>query len=336
MAGQPVVVLATGDPMHFGVGATLASEFNNDEYVVLPALSSLSLAAARMGWALQHVTCLSLHGRPLELLYGALAPGARLLVLTSDGAAPAAIMRLLCEAGYGGSFVSVLENLGGLDEACHRMRAEDVGDDHYAALNIMAIECAIDKAAVYLPPLPGLPDSAFLHDGQLTKRDVRAATISALVPTPRQRLWDVGAGCGSIAIEWLRCAPGSQAIAFERHEKRLSLIRHNALRLGVPQLQVVDGIAPDCLQGQPGPDAVFLGGASSDTKVFEACWQALRPGGRLVANTVTLEGQAALAERHRVLGGELLHIAISYAKAVGRFRGLQPAMAVTQWRVVKS
>ncbi len=336
MAGQPVVVLATGDPMHFGVGATIALEFHRDEYAVLPAPSSLSLAAARMGWALQDVACLSLHGRPPERLQAALAPRARLLILTRDGNAPNEIMHLLYEAGYGSSLVSVLENLGGPEEARYDLTAADARPHTYAALNILAVQCHLDEAATYLPRLPGLPDSVFEHDGQLTKREIRTTTISALSPSPGDQLWDVGAGCGSVAIEWLRCVPGSKAIAFERNLQRLDMIRKNALRLGVPHIQVMAGDTPACLQGQPAPDAVFLGGSIADAKLFEVCWQALRSGGRFVANAVTLEGQAALAERHLAFGGELLHIAISHVKDVGRFRGLQPAMAVMQWRVVKS
>ena len=335
MAGQPVVVLATGDPMHFGIGATLAVALASHEYNVLPAPSSLSLAAARMGWALQDVACISLHGRPLERLHAALAPNTRLLLLTRDGAAPGEIMTLLSLAGYGKSRISVLENLGGSDEARHTLTAANYRPKEYAALNIVAVECIIDNTMAYLPPLPGLADGALLHDGQLTKRDVRAVTVSALIPTPGERLWDVGAGCGSIAIEWLRCARSSTAVAFERNEARLGMMRENALRLGVPHLAIVAGAAPDCLRGHPTPDAVFLGGAISDAEVFKACWQALRPGGRLVANAVTVEGCAALAERHRALGGELLQISISHARAVGKFHALKPAMAITQWRAIK-
>ena len=335
MAGRPVVVLATGDPMHFGVGSVLAAEFKPDEFVVLPAPSSLSLAAARMGWALQDVVCISLHGRPIEKLYAALAPNTRLLLLTRDGAAPADIMHMLRVSGYGGSQVSVLENLGGSDEARCDLIAKDGDSRQYAVLNIIAVQCVMDKGGCYLPLLPGMPDSAFVHDGQLTKRDVRAITLSALAPTPGETLWDVGAGCGSIAIEWLRGARGSAAVAFERNRKRCAIIEQNAGQLGVPHLTVVAGTAPDCLEEQPVPDVIFLGGALSSDAVFQKCWQTLRAGGRLVANAVTLEGQAALAERHRAFGGELLQIAISHAKPVGQFYGLQPAMAVTQWRAVK-
>ncbi len=335
LRGSAVAVLASGDPMHFGVGASLAAYIPADEMRVLPAPSALSLAAARMGWPLQDVACVSLHGRPLETLYPALHGGARLLILTRDGDAPSEIMSLLMQAGYGASHVSVLENLGGEDERRHDLAAEEHSFDSYAALNIMAVRCVADPDVQYLPPLPGLPDGAYAHDGQLTKREVRAATLAALAPTPGQRLWDVGAGCGSVAIEWLRAASRGQAVAFERNGERIGLIEQNALRLGVPHLAIVEGSLPDSLDGQAAPDAVFHGGALSDEEVFTACWSALKSGGRLVANAVTLEGEAALARRHREYGGELVTIAVAKAVAVGAFRGMQPGMTVMQWRAVK-
>lgn len=335
LRGRPVVVLATGDPMHFGVGVSLADLVATEETTVIPSSSAFSLAAARVGWPLQDVQCLSVHGRPLETLHRALLPGARLLILTSDGDAPSRIMSLLMQCGYGRSRVSILENMGGADEARHDLLAEEQSFDSYASLNTMAVECVADEDVQALPLVPGLPDGAFLHDGQLTKREVRAATIAALAPIPGQRLWDVGAGCGSVAIEWLRCAPGSQAVAFERDDDRIVMIENNALRLGVPRLSVVTGELPETLSGQAAPDAVFHGGAVADDDVFSACWQAMASGGRLVANAVTLEGEAALARRHREHGGELVRIEVSRAVSVGRYRGMQPGMAVMQWRAVK-
>lgn len=335
LRGRRVAVLATGDPMHFGIGATLAGRLQDGEYVVLPSVSAFSLAAAEMGWPLQDVTCLSLHGRPLEALGSALCPGRRIFVLTRDGDAPSDIMSLLVRSGYAESRVSVLENLGGSDAGRHDLRAEKHDFGSYAPLNVMAIDCRIDENVQYLPPLPGLPDGAFVNDGQLTKREVRAATLAALVPTPGARLWDVGAGCGSVAVEWLRAAPGAEAVAFERDEERVGMVQQNALRLGVPQLAVVQGSAPASLHGQAAPDAIFHGGALADDPVFEACWQALRSGGRLVANAVTLEGVSALTSRHAAYGGELVQIAVSHVRSVGRLRAMEPAMPVTQWRVVK-
>ncbi len=333
--GRPVVVLATGDPMHYGVGASLADRVPIEEMIIIPAPSAFSLAASRLGWALQDAHCISLHGRPLETLFAALQPDARLIVLTSDGEAPSQIMSLLLQAGYGPSNVTVLENLGGEHEGRHELRAEEHSFDSFAALNVMAIQCIAEEDVQHLPLIPGLPDGAFLHDGQMTKREVRAMTLAALAPAPGERLWDVGAGCGSVAIEWLRAAPRSSAVAFERDDERIGMIQQNALRLGVPHLSVVEGPLPESLSGQAAPDAIFHGGALANQDVFEYCWSALPSGGRIVANAVTLEGETALAERQKTHGGELVRIEVSRAIAVGRFRGMQPGMAVMQWRAVK-
>ncbi|MEM6495106.1 MAG: precorrin-6y C5,15-methyltransferase (decarboxylating) subunit CbiE [Pseudomonadota bacterium] len=333
--GRSIAVLATGDPMHYGVGASLTERIAVAEMAIIPAPSAFSLAASRLGWALQDVDCISLHGRPMETLFAALQPDARLLILTSDGEAPSQIMSMLLQAGYGPSQITILENLGGPDEARLELRAEEHSFDSFAALNVMAIQCIAEGDVQHLPPLPGLPDGAFLHDGQMTKREVRAMTLAALAPAPGDRLWDVGAGCGSVAIEWLRAAPRSSAVAFERDDERIGMIQHNALRLGVPQLSVVEGPLPDSLTGQAPPNAIFHGGALASQEVFEHCWSALPSGGRIVANAVTLEGEAALSERHTTHGGELVRIEVSRAIAVGRFRGMQPGMAVMQWRAVK-
>ena len=186
-----------------------------------------------------------------------------------------------------------------------------------------------------LPTTPGLPDDAYVHDGQLTKREVRAVTLSALAPAPGALLWDVGAGCGSIGIEWMRAARGAKAMAFERHPERLAMIAENTFSLGTPELDVIPGELPDTLQDQPTPAAIFLGGAVSDTSVFEACWAALPIGGRMVANAVTLEGESAVAGYHKSYGGELVRMEVSRVEAVGSMRGMRPGMAVLQWRGVK-
>lgn len=335
LRGRPVAVLATGDPMHFGVGASLAERVPAAELTVFPAPSAFSLAAARLGWPLQDVVCLSAHGRSPEALHDALRPAARLLVLTRDGDAPREIMRLLVARGYGASRVSVLENLGGPDEKRIDLVAREVNATTFAALNTLAIECIPDVDLPPLPNVPGLPDSAFAHDGQLTKREVRAVTLAGLAPLPGQRLWDVGAGCGSVAIEWMRCVPRGAAVAFERNPERIGMIRRNAASLGAPALAIVEGDLPTSMVDQPAPDAVFHGGAIADDAVFDTCWAVLRPGGRFVANAVTLEGEAALARRHVTFGGELVRLDVAHNVAVGSFRAMKPAMAVTQWRVVK-
>lgn len=334
LRGTPVAVLASGDPLWFGIAATLLRHVPADEVIVLPAPSSFSLAAARLGWPLQDTTCLSLHGRPVAALAAHLAPGRDLLCLTSDGTTPAAIARLLVAQGYGPSAITVLGHLGGPAEA----RTDGTADSFDATapdLNVTAIRCRLAEGAVPRAAVPGLPDDAFRHDGKLTKREVRAATLSKLMPLPGQRLWDVGAGCGSVAIEWLRASPGGSAIALEPRADRLAMIADNALSLGVPQLQVVEGTAPAALADLPDPDAVFIGGGLSDPAIAEACLARLPRGGRLVANAVTLEGQAVLVDLHRSLGGELCRIMIERAGAVGGLTAWRPAMPVMQFAMVK-
>jgi len=332
--GRPTAVLASGDPMWFGIGATLAKHLPAEEIAVHPAPSALQLAAARLKWPLQHVAVLSLHGRPVELLHPHLLPGNRLLALTSDRSTVTAVRDLLLARGYGGSRLTVLENLGAAGERITSAPARDfdaaIGDFH-----VLAIECPPDPAAPLLPPVPGLPDDAFRHDGQLTKREVRAATLARLAPFPGALLWDVGAGCGSVAIEWMRAARDARAIAFERDDSRRGLIAANAAVLGTPGLEIVAGEAPATLAGRPAPDAVFIGGDVANDLLFEACWSALKAGGRLVANAVTLDGEAALYARQEQLGGELTRLEISSLDRIGNERVLRPRLAVTQWAVIK-
>lgn len=328
--GRRVVVLASGDPLCYGVGAMLARAFAPEEMIVLPAPSAFALAAARLKWPLESCVALSLHGRPLESLRLHLAPGARLLALSGDGTTPAAAAALLRDAGWGPSAFTVLEHMGGPRERRRDGTAAEWGEARGADLNLIAIECRPGPDARAFTRLAGLPDDAFAHDGQLTKRELRAATLAALAPLPGELLWDVGAGCGSIAIEWLRAGAGLRAIAIERTPARVALAARNAAALGVPELEIVAGEAPAALAALPRPDAVFLGGGSGDQDIFAACWQTLRAGGRLVANAVTVGGEAALAalaERH---GGALTRIAVSRAERLGRHRAFRPLLAVTQ------
>jgi precorrin-6Y C5,15-methyltransferase (decarboxylating) len=264
-----------------------------------------------------------------------LAPRTRLLVLTSDGAAPAAIARLLRDAGWGPSMLSVLEHLGGPAERRLDGIAEIWTVAETADLNVVAITCRAAPGTRALSRLAGLPDDAFLHDGQLTKRAVRAATLAALAPLPDEFLWDVGAGSGSIAIEWLRAAPRMRAVAIERVPARAALIAGNAARLGVPGIEIITGTAPQALAGLPAPDAVFLGGGGADPRLWEALWRALRPGGRLVANAVTVEGEAALAGWHKRHGGSLTRLSAAQAEPLGDQLGWRPAMTVTQLAATK-
>jgi precorrin-6Y C5,15-methyltransferase (decarboxylating) len=334
--GRRVVVLATGDPMWFGIGVTLARRFARDEIAILPHVSAFSLAAARTGWPLAETEVVTLHGRPLELLALHLSPGARLLILSENGETPARVACFLRDRGWGRSAITVLENLGAADERCVAGIAAQWNAGPCADLNTIAIACVADEGTRVLSRAPGLPDDAFAHDGQLTKREVRAATLAALAPQPGQLLWDVGAGCGSIAIEWMRVARGTRAIAIEREPARQALIAQNASALGVPALRIVAGAAPDALAGLDPPDAIFIGGGLSAPAMVESCWSALKPSGRLVANAVTLDGEAALAAAHARHGGELARISVSRAGAVGTHAAWRPLMPVTQWSASKA
>ncbi|MEM5436049.1 precorrin-6y C5,15-methyltransferase (decarboxylating) subunit CbiE [Paraburkholderia diazotrophica] len=324
-----VCVLASGDPMFYGVGATLARHLPADELRVLPAPSSVSLAAARLGWALQDVATVSLVGRPLAALHVHLHDGARVFVLSADGATPAAVAARLTERGFGATRMVVLEHLGGASERLIDARAASWQMNETVALNIIALECRRDASAPRLALTPGLPDDAYRHDGQLTKRDVRALTLGRLAPAPGELLWDVGAGCGSIGIEWMRAHPTCRAVAIEANGERQRFIEHNRDALGVPALQLIAGNAPDALHGLPEPDAIFIGGGVTADGVLDACWRALKSGGRLVANAVTLEGEAALAAWRARHGGTLTRIALAEAQPLGGFETWRPALPVT-------
>jgi precorrin-6Y C5,15-methyltransferase (decarboxylating) len=333
--GKRVVVLASGDPMWFGIGVTLARRFGREEIAVLPHLSAFNLAASRMGWPLAEIETITLHGRPLDLLALHLAPGARLLILSENGETPARVAAFLRDRGWGPSAITVLENLDAADERCTSGTAAQWNAGPCADLNTIAVACAAEPGTRVFSRAPGLPDDAFAHDGQLTKREVRAATLSALAPLPGQLLWDVGAGCGSIGIEWMRAARNARAIAIERDGARQAMIAQNAAALGVPQLRVIDGTVPDALAGLEQPDAIFVGGALSDT-VIETCWSALKHRGRLVANAVTLDGETTLVAAHARRGGALSRIAVSRADTIGSRAAWRPLMPVTQWAATKT
>lgn len=333
--GQRVCVLATGDPLWFGIGARLAGMVPHNERTILPAPSAFSLAAARMGWPLGDVETVTIHGRYLDLLRLHVAPGARLLAMTSDGQTPAQVARVLCEMGYGESPITVLEHMGGTAENRVEGIAEDWPDEAMADLNTLAIECQAGPDAIIRSRSPGLPDEAFENDGQLTKHEVRAVTLAALIPLPGQRLWDVGAGCGSVAIEWLRAAKGAVAVAIERDPERAAMIARNATALGTPGLKIITGDAPAALAHLDEPDAVFIGGGVSVDGLIGACWDRSRPGGRLVANAVTVEGEAALNTWHEKVGGTLTRIAISRTKPLGTMSGWHSLAPITQWAVTK-
>lgn len=334
MRGRPVAVLASGDPMWLGVGATLARRIGPDQMTVVPAPSAFSLAAARLGWALDEAATLSLHGRPVEALALHVHPGARLLLLAKDGSTPGQVAQWLDERGFGDSRLTALAHLGGPREA----RFDGTAAGWSAAvpdLNTLAVECVAGPGARWWPRLAGLPDEAYVHDGQLTKREARAMALARLAPHDGALLWDVGAGCGSVAIEWLRAAPRARALALEPSPERRALTAQNAAALGVPQLAVLDRRAPQGLDGLDVPDAVFIGGGLS-RETARIAMERLKPGGRLVAHAVSLESEALLLDLHARHAGDLTRLALARAEPLGTARrGWRRAMPLTQWAWVK-
>ncbi|MFV0358772.1 precorrin-6y C5,15-methyltransferase (decarboxylating) subunit CbiE [Tropicimonas sp.] len=332
MRGRRVAVLVTGDPLWYSAGALLQRRFSPDEITYFPQLSAFQLAAVRMKWSLADVETLTVHGRPAEQVIPFFAPGARLLLLAQDGQTPATIGRLLSEAGFGDSRMTVLAAMGGPDETRIEGRAVDWSGPA-PDFHLLAVECAAGPDAHPLPPT-GLPDDAFVHDGRITKREVRALTLSALAPRRGQLLWDIGTGCGSVAVEWMRSGRDMRAVGIDASGDRLAMAATNAMRLGAPRLDLRKGIAPGVLDGLPSPDAVFIGGGLSDDLVRRAM-EVLPRFGRLVANAVTLEREAVLAALQSEFGGSLTRIAISRAEAVGSYRGWKPLMPITQWSITR-
>lgn len=331
--GQQICVLASGDPQCYGIGVTLLRHIPIAEMTIIPAPSTFSLACARLGWSLSAVETLSLCSRPPAILQAYLYPGAKLLILSEGKHTPDIVAEILTSRGFGRSSMTVLERLGGGQERLVSGLASTWAEPDLAELNTIAVECIAEPGTIVLPRIPGLPDDAFSHDGQLTKREVRAITLSALAPLPGELLWDVGAGCGSIAIEWMRSHPRCRAIAIEK--TRSQYIAENASALGTPHLNIIGGVAPIALKDLPPPDAIFIGGGLTTPNLLETCWASLKFEGRLVANTVTLEGEQKLFEWHRQVGGNLTRIGIQRAEAIGSYLGWRPMVPVTQWRVVK-
>ncbi|WP_082920065.1 precorrin-6y C5,15-methyltransferase (decarboxylating) subunit CbiE [Halomonas caseinilytica] len=335
--GRRVVMLASGDPFWFGAGATLARHLAPGEWRALPSPSTFSLAASRLGWALEGVTCLGLHARPLTRLRPYLHRGRRLLVLLRDGAAVNELAGWLAHVGFGASRLHVMEALGGIEERVRSVRADaELPDD---ITHPVAVGLEVDGDGPALPLMPGRSDDWFEHDGQITRQVVRAATLAALAPTPGERLWDIGTGSGSVAIEWLLAHPDNRALGLERNAERAARARHNARKLGVDWFEVVEGDALEMLNGKtpedlPLPDAVFIGGGLSEA-LLTALWLRLRSGTRLVANAVTLESEALLSHWQNHVGGELVRLELSSAAALGTRRGWKAAYPIVQWRVVR-
>lgn len=340
LRGTAVCALASGDPLFYGVGKQLLESVPIAEMTIIPAISSLALACSRLGWAWADIEVVSLCGRPLALLNGLLYPDAKVIALSATSETPKQVAQLLTSQGYGASQLSILENLGHPQEKIIKAQAQAWGDTAIANLNIIGVHCQRSSDLVQAPVFnnshqAGLPDLAYSHDGQLTKQEVRAMTLAALSPLPGQLLWDVGAGCGSIGIEWLRSHPRCQAIAIERHPQRLKLIAENAANLGTPHLQLISGRAPEVLEGLPSPDAIFIGGGVHSSGMLETCWQALKPGGCLVVNAVTVTSEQVIFNWQQQVGGTLRRIAIQRAEPLGTYLAWRSLAPVTQWQVIK-
>ncbi len=328
-ADRAVVALASGDPLVSGIGTTLVDLLGRDAVDLHPAVSSVSLARARMGWPSESVTVVSLVGRDPHTLLRFLSPGQRLLVLSSDATTPAVVAALLLGAGYGATRMTALGDLGAAGESrVEGLAGSWATGEPVSPLHVLALDL---DGPVVGSWTAGLPDDAYEHDGQLTKRDLRASALARLRPQPGQLLWDVGAGAGSVGIEWALAHPTCRTVAVEQDAERAARVARNAARLGVPGVEVVTGAAPDSLVGLAGPDAVFVGGGATRAGVIDACRVALAPGGRLVVHGVTIETEALLARLHSELGGELTRISVERAEPVGTFTGWTPARAVTQW-----
>lgn len=330
---QRVVVLATGDPLWFSVGARIGRVIPPGQIAYHPQLSAFQLAAARMGWSMADLETLTVHGRPVEQMIAFIQPDARLLILTTGAQTPGQIAQFLTARGFGASPMTVLANMGGASEARFDATAE-TWDHEVPAFNTLAIDCRAAPDAALLPRVPGLADDLFHHDGTMTKREVRAATLAKLMPMRGALLWDIGCGSGSVAIEWMRAARSAQAIGIEPRADRRAMAAENALALGAPRLDLREGTAPDALETLPAPDAVFIGGGLTED-VADAVLAAVKPLGRVVANAVTLESEAILIALHKRLGGDLVRLSVERAEPVGRYRGWRPSMAVTQWSLIK-
>jgi precorrin-6Y C5,15-methyltransferase (decarboxylating) len=332
--GRPVVVLASGDPFDHGIGVQISARLAISEMLCLPAPSSIALACARLGWARQETAVVSLCGRALERLAPHLQPGRRVLVLSADETTPGIVAAYAAARGFGPSRLHLLEALGGPRERVSSLTA-DRFDARPNRLNLFGLEVEARAGAKVIPLAPGLDDAWFEHDGQLTKREVRAVTLSALSPRVGERLWDIGCGSGSISIEWMLRHPANTAIAWESNPQRAARAARNAVELGVPDLTLVNARAPDGFVGRPAPDAVFIGGGGREPGLIETAWAALKPGGRMVANSVTLETDAALSAARQTFGGSLTRLSVERLEAVGGLHAFRPAMTVTQWSAVK-
>jgi precorrin-6Y C5,15-methyltransferase (decarboxylating) len=331
--GKRVVVLATGDPLWYSVGARIGRQLDPSEITYHPQVSAFQLAAARMGWSMADLETLTVHGRPVEQMIAFIQPHQRLLILTTGAETPAQIARFLTERGFGQSKMTVLAFMGGAEEQRFEATADNWTHE-VPAFNTLAVDCIAAPDAALLPRVPGLADDLFAHDGTMTKQEVRAVTVAKLMPMRGALLWDVGCGCGSVAVEWMRGARYARAIGIEPRADRRLFAAQNAAALGAPKLELIDGMVPEALTGLQAPDAIFIGGGLS-RETYEHCWQALRPLGRLVCNAVTLESEALLVELHREHGGQLVKLSVDRVEPLGKLSAWKPLRPVTQWSLIK-
>ena len=333
--GKKTCILATGDPLSFGIGNTLTRIFSINEMQIFPSLSASTLACARMGWSHTETDLISLHGRSIATLETFLRPRGKLIILSHDGDTPSLVAKFLTNRGYGGSIIKVFEHMNGTKERSFYNIASEWQHNPGAAFNTIAVDLNCSDIDAIKSRAPGLQDNLFIHDGQITKQEIRVTTLSALEPFPGALLWDVGAGSGSIGIEWMRMDHRCQAIAIEANPERAENITQNSCKLGTPNLKIVIDKAPSILSTLPTPDAIFIGGGITSKGMVKQCWDFLRAGGCLVANVVTTEGEEEVLKNQKKLGGHLTRISISNLEKIGSKKAWRPSMQVTQWKVKK-
>lgn len=329
--GRPTVALASGDPFWYGAGSVFARHFAAPEWRALPAPSTFSHAAAQMGWPLETTLCLGLHAAPLTRLKPHLSPGVRALVLLRDGDAVAQLQSWLASEGFGDTQMIVMEALGGPRQ---RVTTLTASAPQQPFAHPVCVALHVHGTGPVVTCASGLADAHFDHDGQITKRPVRALTLSALAPRPGELLWDLGAGSGSVSIEWLLSHPTTNAIAVESNPDRAARLQRNAAALGADRLQLRQAPSLDVLDSLATPDAVFIGGGLSQA-LLEALWAVIPQGCRVVANAVTLEAEALLARWHSDQGGDLMRIELAQSKPLGSKRGWASAYPIVQWSAQK-
>ena len=330
--GTPCVMLVSGDPFWFGGGSTITSHLTQDEWHAIPGQSCFSLAASEIGWPLEQVICLGLHAAPLSRLRPHLSPGQKIMATMRDGAAVQDLMAYLSDIGFGDTKVITLASLGDSDKTIIEGKADLLHDISVSHPVMVALSCA--GSGQVMPRTSGLADDWFAHDGQITKSPIRALTLSALAPCAGEYLWDLGAGSGSIAIEWLLTGPGMRATAVEKHNSRAATIRHNALTLGVDHLEVVESDINAAIKRLPKPDCIFIGGGLRDA-LLEQLWALMPDGTRLVANGVTIETDQLLTKAHSRLGGHVMRLESAQLQPIGTMHGWKAAYPITQWSVTK-